>query len=718
MPTSPAEPLPTPGDGAGAPASPGQIAGRPTMPLPESHPYLANLSELWAIDPALAAAVEADDTVYAIEPAKSGVPTVKAPPTLSASPTSSASHAIRALPPVTASHAISASPTLSGPPTVPPSSVAHPAPGGALSAVYLHSRYDPAGEAQKLLAAVDASEHVAFAVHGLGLGYLLEALFAQASDEAAIVVFEPDLVMLRTAMWARDLSSVRGSGRVSIVATRGKPEPCNKLMKRSTLFALGMTAVSHPAARSRDPGFHEQMETWLAEFMSYVRTSLNTLVYNGTATATNVTRNIAWYAATSGLARLADRHKGKPAVIVSAGPSLRKNKHLLPQAAERAVIIGVQTTLKPLLEIGVEPDYITSLDYSEICTRFYEGLPPSLRTELVAEPKATDRIFDLFPGPVTLVGNAFADKLIREMGLARPRVSAGATQAHLAFYLAQYLGCDPIIFVGQDLGFSDGLCYAPGTSYDAVWAPDLGRFCTSEMKQWEQIARDRRILRRIPDIHGRAMYTEERLFTYLQHFERDFAASAARVIDATEGGAYKRGATVMTLAEALDAFARQPIDRGHADTWSADWSTLGRVIECLEKRKAEASRIADVSMQTMLLLQEVSANLGDHGIVNRAIARIDRLRAVVGELNATYELITDLSQETELARFSADRKIAAARLDADQRQARQVQRDIDNVRGVIKAAERFEDLMDQTIARLRERLDAPGSPARKGGLAA
>src|SRR5207248_5679596 len=95
------------------------------------------------------------------------------------------------------------------------------------------------------------------------------------------------------------------------------------------------------------------------------------------------------------------------------------------------------------------------------------------------------------------------------------------------------------------------LAYTPGTSYENVWRPELSRFCTVEMKQWEHIARERPILRKIPDVAGSAMYTEQRLFSYLQQFERDFATSKARVIDASEGGALKRGATVTTLAEAL-----------------------------------------------------------------------------------------------------------------------------------------------------------------------
>jgi len=53
-----------------------------------------------------------------------------------------------------------------------------------------------------------------------------------------------------------------------------------------------------------------------------------------------------------------------------------------------------------MLEMGIEPDFVTSLDYHDICTRFFENLPKTLKTELVAEPKATAAIFGLNPGPL------------------------------------------------------------------------------------------------------------------------------------------------------------------------------------------------------------------------------------------------------------------------------------------------------------------------------
>jgi hypothetical protein len=341
----------------------------------------------------------------------------------------------------------------------------------------------------------------------------------------------------------------------------------------------------------------------------------------------------------------------KPAIIVSAGPSLRKNKHLLTAAQGKAVIIAVQTTLQPLLEIGVRPQFVTSLDYHDICTRFFEKLPKDLTTELIAEPKASNAVFDLNPGPLSLLGNEFADGLISEMKLDQARLSSGATVAHLAFYLAEHMGCDPIIFIGQDLGFSDGLCYAPGTSYEDVWRPELSRFNTLEMKQWEQIVRDRNILRRIPDYQGRPTYTEERLFTYLQQFERDFARTKAHVIDATEGGVMKRGAASMKLIDALNEYCREPFDVSPPKHPGMDWSRLPACRASLVNRRDEASQIERVSRETLPLLETVRDNLNDQSRVNQVIAQIDSKRAHMHEFAQCYTLVMSLTQQSELKKY-------------------------------------------------------------------
>lgn len=626
--------------------------------LPADAPWLRNLPLLWANHAKLAAQVETCEAraSHQVEISKSGMPTL----------------------------AID---------------------DGARTA-YLHSRHHPLDEAARSVDALAINEQLVFFIHGLGLGYQAELLFDRAGEEAAYFIFEPDLDVIRRAMEHRDLSRLLNSRRVNFIWQADKNLLHEKLAPYGATMSLGTIALTHQASVQRDPAFHQQVTQWCDEFASYAKTSLNTLVINGRRTAENIARNIGWYAASSGLGHLKDARKGQPAIIVSAGPSLRKNKHLLKDAQDRAVMIAVQTTLKPLLELGVEPDFVTSLDYHDICTRFFEDLPGNLRTHLIAEPKATDRIFSMHTGPVSLNGNEFAEGLLRELKPNRARLPAGATVAHLAFYLAEHLGCDPVIFVGQDLGFSDGLCYAPGTSYDDVWRPEFSRYCSPEMKQWEQIARDRPILRKIPDHLGRPMYTEERLFTYLQQFERDFAATKRIVIDASEGGAMKRGAQVMTLAEALSRHCATRLEDRSIDTRPLEWSRLHACLESLVLRKQEAERIGEIAQRTGALLATLSDALDKAARVNQLIAEIDRERALMNTLGATYDLILQMSQAVELKRFQADVKLAASKALGIDRQRRQIARDIANVEGVQASAGAFAELMDEVIDRLRGQVEA------------
>ncbi len=631
-------------------ANPQRDDGRAAV-LPNDAPYLANLAALWAADPILARQVESLESSYPTEPSKAG------PPTLCLA-------------------------------------------GDAGRAIYLHSRYQPIEEARRLIDGVVVENTTFFYLHGLGLGYHLEQLFDRCGEEALFSVFEPDILLVRTLLLNRDISRLIESRRVLFFYRDDKPDFLRRIESHSSVVGLGTVSIDHSPSLQLQPEFHQRMKQYVEEFASYCRTSLATLVLNGRRTAENVARNLGWYASAPGIERLRDRHKGEPAIIVSAGPSLRKNKHLLKKAVGHAVIVAVQTTLQPLLELGIEPNYVTSLDYHDICTRFFERLPPTLKTELVAEPKATNKIFQLNPGPLTLLGNEFAEKMLREMHLNRARLPAGATVAHLAFSLAQFVGCDPIILVGQDLGFSDGLCYAPGTSYEDVWRPELSPFCTVEMKQWEQIVRDRKLLRRIPDHQGRPMYTEERLFTYLQQFERDFTRSQARIIDATEGGALKRGTIPMALATALHQYCTRVIPDAPQDHPGLKTDGLSDCLQCLQNRIEEAQIIERICRDTLPLLEEVNEHLADQARVNRVIARIDRLRARMDELTDCYELIIQITQTTELQRFKHDRQIAAARLTGEQKQRRQVERDMENVRGIIEACIGFRTLTREVIESL------------------
>lgn len=76
------------------------------------------------------------------------------------------------------------------------------------------------------------------------------------------------------------------------------------------------------------------------------------------------------------------------------------------------------------------------------------------------------------------------------------------------------------------------------------------------------------------------------------------------------------------------------------------------------------------------------------------------------DFGRTYDQVMQFSQQSELRRFERDRLLAAVRLEGMDRQKWQVERDIENVRAVIAAAEAFCLAMAETaqeLERQRER---------------
>ena len=131
--------------------------------------------------------------------------------------------------------------------------------------------------------------------------------------------------------------------------------------------------------------------------------SLMTLVTNSRITCRNVANNLPTYLATPPIDTLRDHFKGMPAVVVAAGPSLQRNIDQLAELADRAVIICVQTTFKMLVDRGIRPHFVTSLDYHEMSKRFFEDIDDFSRTHLIAEPKVTWHVPDTYAGPTSML---------------------------------------------------------------------------------------------------------------------------------------------------------------------------------------------------------------------------------------------------------------------------------------------------------------------------
>ena len=160
------------------------------------------------------------------------------------------------------------------------------------------------------------------------------------------------------------------------------------------------------------------------------------------------------------------------------------------------------------------------------------------------------------------------------------------------------------------------------------------------------------------------MYTEERLFTYLQQFERDFARSKAQIIDATEGGVLKRGATAMTFAEAIAQFARSRSRSQSPDHRGLNCDRLGECSASLHNRLDEADRNRAISRETMPLLEEIRDHSRRSDAREPRDLRIDVLALKDERLHACLSphYATDAEYRAEsLQRRSQDRRCKSRR---------------------------------------------------------
>jgi len=587
---------------------------------------------------------------------------------------------------------------------------------GSAGARRLGSARRPVTEAGRYAASVDVRAGAVLAVTGFGLGHHLAALSSRIGRHGMLAVFEPDVALLRAVLERVDCTGWLTTTPTVIVTD---PEDTATLGAALTnyqaLAAMGVKLVDdHPPSLARIGSESSALfGRSVTRVVKAVRTTITTTLLQVETTLSNCLMNLDRYATVPGIADLADAHAGRPAVLVAAGPSLARNIDVLarPGIRDRVVIIAAQTVLRALLARGIRPHYVTALDYHEISTRFYEGLTPKdvQGVTLIAQPMCNPAILDAFPGSIRLTSDERLDTLLG-VEHARPMgtLPGAATVAHLSYFLGRHLGCDPAILVGQDLGFTDGQYYAAGAAIHSVWACELNPFRTLEMLEHERIVRSRAQLVPTSDHQGRRIYTDEQMHSYLVQFEEMFQADQARglrTIDATEGGVRKHATSSMPLAEAIDSFAPEgagevgtmgKTDRAH--TRSPDAPGRRVAIERLGVARKRATRVARCCDRTLGVLDRMKQASGDTAKVNALIARTERIRDEVRALEPAYRLTQFLNQVGTLRRLRADRDIALdTELSAVQRQGRQIERDIANVRWLGDAARQLGAMLGEAI---------------------
>jgi len=590
---------------------------------------------------------------------------------------------------------------------------------GEKGVVYLHSRYDPWKDARRLVDKYDITELTTWVVLGCGLGYHLLELFDRTSVESIIVLVEPDLSLFREALHHHDWTKILESNRV--VPLLGRDVSFYNALRPyiGTMLSNPVQLVGHAASLQREKVYFDKVRLEIQEvFVKTGMVSVITALSLPYISFENRMENLVHYVHSAGLDSLSGLFEGYPGIVVSAGPSLYRNYHLLEKFKNKAVIVAVSTMLKPMLDRGPVPDFSAVVDYHKISKRYFEGIDDSKDVVVLASPRVGYTAIDAYSGPMVFTYDDYCRILLNGMEQDKTFMDTGSTVAHAAFRLVQHLGCDPIIFVGQDLGFPDGLSHVPGTAIYTQWHAQLNRFNTYEMREWEHLARIRERMFKIKDVNGRQIYTDSQMFGYLREFERMFDSATQEIIDATEGGARMEGTRIMTLADAAEQYCAKEIPvvlreklREVTQKQPMTKASIQIVKKELEARRKELCGLEKICAQAKKYLEKIAKRHEKDGPADDLVSKAQKLRADIKEYDHIYGMLSYIMPGDELTKTKQDRTIDAKKLSGLERQKAQAERDATFVRAILGQAKEMHKLLDRGERKLelvRRALDEEG----------
>lgn len=415
--------------------------------------------------------------------------------------------------------------------------------------IFIHDTGAPEAELEGFNALVPAESTGVVFFMGMGLGYSPRAMIQSRKQIRHLAILEPEPGLFIQALHALDLMALLSDRRVVLgIGPEVDVSAVTGGMQKALLLE-SIHLLNHlPSSRLNLPVYQGLYDE--------VYKQSNTTNVGGSTTRTfgrkfieNRLRHLSAIHHQHLLEHLKDAFTGVPAIIVAGGPSLNKNIHLLPKAKGKAVIIAVDTVLPALLKHGVTPDFTTAIDMQDIVLeKIVDVSAEAQETSLVCASWVNPTIPKNFPA--RQVYWTFAarpmEQWINTLLGGKVLTTGAGTVAHLSFTTAVWLGCSPIIFVGQDLAYTDQQDHAQHTSLSQK--DDLKKLYEMDAIMW------------VDGYGGHKVPTTRAWLSDKHHFEWAIAVSQGRkFVNATEGGIRLEGTEELSLQETLSQYCLQDV---------------------------------------------------------------------------------------------------------------------------------------------------------------
>jgi hypothetical protein len=314
---------------------------------------------------------------------------------------------------------------------------------------FLHSIYDQENEINSVLSTVKiTSDTTTLIIFGFGNGKLLKKIKNKYPHIKKIIIIEPLQDIFKSYLKENDITrNLKYFNNVVFIVNKNIGD-IRGILHNLLITDPNIILVSNPSYRVLFSSYYDKLVSDLIILIRKIKYSIATLNANIHRWANNTLNNLE--CETNNVEELIPFFESKSIIIVSAGPSLEKNIHLLNKAKKKFIIIAVGTGIQVLENNGIEPHFRVVVDGSadQLSGVQAKNIP------LIFTNQLNYNVLKKYNGPKyrmiidTDYLGKYLYKLKREQFL---EVKSGASVANVIFNFLGLINPKQIVFIGQDM---------------------------------------------------------------------------------------------------------------------------------------------------------------------------------------------------------------------------------------------------------------------------
>lgn len=401
---------------------------------------------------------------------------------------------------------------------------------------YVLSKYTPMKDAEKYIPKEKGDKETVWIILGFGMGHVVRKLLAATSNETKIIVIEPSKELLDEQLKYDDNRLLDEYSNIHFITG-----DINQELKKKVSELLPIHSIHNIKFISLDVylyfylSYYKKIKEVINQDILNKHIEINTIKVFNRVFSENVIKNRAFIKESYDLKVLKDKYKNVPALVVSAGPSLNKNIQYIKDF--KGITCVGNRTLKPVLQQEVCPDFLCGVDPQEATfTTLKCDIPENVR--LIATDSANTKFIEAHKGKHYFINTPSNAKALLGTQIVED-IPIGGSVATLCLSALTYMGCNPIILIGQDFAYTGNQKHAE----ECAIMPHLNTINTIDGTPY------------IKGYYGDSVPTSYQFITYLKWFEEFINAhKETTFINATEGGAYIEGAMHQSFKETIEAY--------------------------------------------------------------------------------------------------------------------------------------------------------------------